>query len=175
MKTRSGFVSNSSSSSFVLQVGKPFDTALEVAEHMIPQREWETDAALLEKVREIMTWNTGQPPAVCFRSCNYDTYIAKMGSYFLISTCHNHPWDLRSIEGPCPPEFDEYFGDEYFYELPRSLPFYHLEYDVVGRKADWQVCGTSYCSTPDCYTDLWIVQNKLVCPKCGTPAKKKKS
>jgi len=35
MKIRSGFVSNSSSSSFIVKVGEPFDTALEIAKHMI--------------------------------------------------------------------------------------------------------------------------------------------
>ena len=128
----------------------------------------------MEKVRKMKSERAPlNPPAVCFKSCNFDTYIAKMGEYFLISTCHNHPWDLRSIESACPSEFNVYFGEEYFDELPRSIPFYHLEYDLVGRKPEWRVYGFTYCQEPSCYSDLWVIEGKIICPKCGKTPKKK--
>jgi len=165
MKIRSGFVSNSSSSSFILKVGKPFNSALEVAEYMIPKREWKAaDAELLTKVRKMMKHSKGQHLAVCFNSCNYDTYIAKMCDYFLISTCHNHSWDLPSVECPYLSEFCEYFGDDFNY-LPHCIEFYHIEYNKRGRIVLWQLGYSIRC--PVCHEHMWIVEDKLACLNCG--------
>jgi hypothetical protein len=166
MKTRTGFVSNSSSSSFVLEVGKPFDTVLEVAEHMVPQREWEDDAALVAAIQKLR--RSGEKYyAVCFPSCNYDTFIAKMGNLFLVETCHNHDWDLRdvSVSAIVPHEFLEYFGDDSFYDLPKRLPFYHLKYGVTVRQPDWRETGYNWC--PKCHGDFWVIGDTIKCLNCG--------
>lgn len=178
MKQRLGFISNSSSSSFVLRVGAPFDNALDVAEYMIPKREWEEhDIELLEKIKNIRDDRSiKQPNAVCFPSCNYDTFIAKMGEYFLIETCHNHDWKLGDIYVQRPQEFSEYFGDDSFYELPHKIDFYNLEYGIVGRELDWNLSSkyeSSWC--PSCYRNLWIVDGNVMCPKCKKQPTKKKS
>lgn len=172
MKTRNGFVSNSSSSSFVLKVGEPFNTTLDVAEFMVPKRKWETDAVLVERIKALRA-SKENPPAVCFRSCNYDTFIAKMGEYFLIETCHNHDWDLGDFRSSCPPEFFEYFGDDSFYELPRKVDFYHLDYGVTGHQADWRLTQ-SYDWCQECHNEYWVISGKLMCPKCQTEPKKRK-
>jgi len=173
MKTRTGFVSNSSSSSFVLQVGKPFDTALEVAEHMIPQRGWDTDSELVEKVRQLKASGENYP-AVCFPSCNYDTFIAKMGDLFLVETCHNHDWDLRdvSVSAIVPHEFLAYFGDDTFYDLPKRVPFYHLKYEKTVRQPDWRETGYSWCDK--CHGEYWVVGERILCLNCNTEVPKSK-
>ena len=72
MKVRSGFVSNSSSSSFIAQLSH-FDSTLDIAAEMIPLREWgEQDKELVAKVVEMVGLVDPQTP-IAFSSCNYDT------------------------------------------------------------------------------------------------------
>ena len=174
MKIRSGFVSNSSSSSFIVKVGEPFDTALEIAKYMIPNRGWETDGELLLKV-EALEKTGAKPDAVTFRTCNYDTFIAKVDNYFLIETSHHGEWDLSSFRTPCPSEYMDTFGDDTFYRLPHSMDFYSLEYGVTGRPLDWddsRQYETSWCD--ECHTDYWLIDGRHICPNCKTLPKKKK-
>jgi hypothetical protein len=171
MKIRSGFVSNSSSSSFVLKVGDLFNTSLDVAEYMIPKREWGEDMELLNKVRHLKKTKPNLP-AVAFTSCNYDTFIAKMGDLFLVETCHNQDWDLLDFATKCPEGYIEYFGDDYFYDLPRRIPFYHLEYDITGRLPDWRETKYQWCE--ECHSDFWVVGDRIVCPKCRKEHKTEK-
>lgn len=170
MKIRNGFVSNSSSSSFVVKVGKPFNTALELANHMIPFREWDCDQELVNKVNKLIQ-KCPETPAVCFKSCNYDTFIAKMGDVFLVQTCHNHDWDLSQYSAPCPSEYYNYFGDDSFYNLEHSMDFLHLDYDVIGRPAHWRETKNFEYECPKCHHwgHHWIIGEDIKCPRCGSP------
>ena len=85
MKIRSGFVSNSSSSSFILD-GKN-NTVRDIALLMIPIREWDGDQELMERVRNL-TCDPDLP--IQFSTCNYDTLISKRDGYIFVATCHNH-------------------------------------------------------------------------------------
>jgi hypothetical protein len=90
MKYRNGFVSNSSSSSFILQSSK---SVLDYAMMMVPCREWETDADLihhLKSLKKVKEYIRNTP--IAFNSCNYWTYIVKLGKYVYIDTCNNHDW-----------------------------------------------------------------------------------
>jgi len=174
MKIRSGFVSNSSSSSFIVKVGEPFDTALEIAKHMISKRGWETDAELLAKA-EILEKQGKNLDAVTFRTCNYDTFISKIDGYFLIETSHHGDWELHSFSIPCPSELSDAYGDDTFYRLPHSMDFYSLDYDVTGRPLDWEDSRkyeTSWCDK--CHTDYWWIGGLHQCPNCKTQPKRKK-
>jgi len=95
MKIRSGFVSNSSSSSFILN-GKNL-TVRDVALMMIPLREWSpkdfkdgnSDKVLCARVANL-TCHPDTP--MTFESCNEDTFIMKKGGYIFVDTCNNHPF-----------------------------------------------------------------------------------
>lgn len=98
MKKRNGFVSNSSSSSFIIDGS--FRTS-EVAEEMvkiIDREEFETFHQHCRWTLPALSWLQDHPGydngIVIPWSCNYDTWIArsKDGRYILIDTCHNHDW-----------------------------------------------------------------------------------
>jgi hypothetical protein len=107
MKIRQGFVSNSSSSSFVIS-SDAYDSVFDVALAMIPHRDWgHQDRKLMAKIRKAMgkggkknTQTEDPNTSISFPTCNFDTYIVKKGEYYLISTCHNHPF-YDVLDGQC--------------------------------------------------------------------------
>ena len=155
-------------------MGEPFDTALEIAKHMIPKRGWETDVELMDKVYALER-KCYSPSAVTFHTCNYDTFIAKVGEHFLIETSHHGDWDLHSFRTPCPEEYTEAYGDDGFYRLPQSMDFYSLEHDVTGRPLDFE-SSKKYEDNrcPKCYCDYWVIDSIYRCPECGGQPKRKK-
>lgn len=122
MKIRCGFVSNSSSSSFVVSTTDYKDVKSlaikmmrirnedwiddhELAE--LTQRHTETqDPALLKEIKENLKYIIGHnqeltdlinstidpDTPITFRTTNYDTFIVKLDNYLLVSTCNNHDW-----------------------------------------------------------------------------------
>lgn len=172
MKIRSGFVSNSSSSSFIVKVGHPFKTALEVAEYMIPHREWESDAERLAQIQE-MKIDDKQYDAISFQSCNYETFIAHEDGYFLIETCNNHDWDMYRYHTSCPMDVTDGYG-EYLHKLSTSRPFYNLEMKVTGCPMSYEEgyrYESRYCKK--CYKTFWYIGDSYQCPDCGKKAELK--
>ena len=93
MKVRQGFVSNSSSSSFIIRQ-ESYDSVFDLAKTMIPAREWEeSDPDLIKKIEEAEIKGMDPNTSLSFGSCNYETYIVKHKDYYLVSTCNNHRWE----------------------------------------------------------------------------------
>lgn len=102
MKIRNGFVSNSSSSSFIISVND-FPTVRSLATYMLNKKieeyeeyrdhdeydEDDYDKTLIERLQ-----NIDEDQSLSFSSCNYDTYIRKIKDCYLVATCNNTSWDL---------------------------------------------------------------------------------
>jgi len=104
MKIRNGFVSNSSSSSFIISTDK-FKSVRELATYMLHKKIEDEEDYVSDNVIEInennynnvyieRLNNIDENSPVCFPSCNYSTYIKMVGDVFFVSTCNNTNWEL---------------------------------------------------------------------------------
>lgn len=169
MKIRNGFVSNSSSSSFIIST-KDFENVRSLATYMINKKieEYEEyrdngedvdnfDKTLIERLQ-----NIDENQNVSFPSCNYDTYIRKVGNYYLVATCNNTDWDLDEyntrINSDIKEELlkirdtytkgsDDYEviddlienGDRYYEFSSFGRDFYDLNKEIIGIET-WEYC-----------------------------------
>jgi hypothetical protein len=151
MKTRNGFVSNSSSSSFIIKT-KEYSSVFDLAMSMVKAREWDSDEDIIAKLKN-NPLNLDRNHPISFRSCNYNTYIARIGDYYYIQTCNNHDWgnqldrDIYTYNPEVSKEdiknlvqMGVFYSEEAFYDcwyesmyLTNSdLEFYFVEYNVIG-------------------------------------------
>jgi hypothetical protein len=102
VKIRIGFVSNSSSTSFVVSA-KSYATVFAIASAMLDIRneDWGSGADGMPKSRLGMEAKAmrgaGRDPntPVAFHTTNYDTYIKRCGGVYAVSTCNNHSFETR--------------------------------------------------------------------------------
>jgi len=172
MKIRNGFVSNSSSSSFVIS-GDAYEDVFELAIDMIKFREWEKDKGLIKKIKSTKRsggYNLNAPLA--FNSCNYNTYIIKeymsphIKEVYHITTCHNHSFDLKGVIGGGGGEDD---GDD----ICEKYYFWWPEYDILARVAtyeeidDAKISEENYHFCIEHYHNYLMLRNKkIICPQC---------
>jgi hypothetical protein len=104
MKERKGFVSNSSSSSFI--VHDPNRTTSQIMREMLKlvkaeRKEYKTNTRSITKIIKWLQYHPKKDmPLVYPNTCNYETWIFKNKNGFdtLIHTCNNHNCNWESME-----------------------------------------------------------------------------
>jgi hypothetical protein len=200
MKIRKGFVSNSSSSSFIIS-DKDFHSVRDLAKYMIKKQikeaiyedyYWKDDSIKDDKnqIKKLKSLNENQP--VSFPSCNYDTYIKKIGDQYFVSTCNNTDWDLYKFHTKLSEVAKEELilllnnydknSDDYsniidliennyqdFYSFGND--YYALDKDIIGIET------YEYCPNNDKhnkYTNMWNTQKYgKICLICNPVHKRK--
>jgi len=199
MKTRNGFVSNSSSSSFIISVND-FPSVRDLAIYMINkkigensyEKDEDNDYDIYDKkyIRALIDVDENQ--AISFPSCNYDTYIKKVGDCYLVATCNNTDWDLydkttsltdslkkelKELKKTYPKGSDDRrnikcilkYGGEEFSSFGND--YYSLDSEINGVETD-ESCPN--CKNKNDYSYLWNTQKYgKICLKCSPLLKRK--
>jgi len=160
LNLRAGFVSNSSSSSFVVSA-KAYDTVFDLAKTMIKVREWgKEDLKLLNILDKAVEDGKDTNTNISFSSANYDTYIIKTDSY-LVQSCRNQSFE-DEIEGIMyyenvyeNPLIKKYMKDSDTYIAFDSIfDFWYPEYALTGRALSYE---TEYKSCKH-YTEPLVIK-----------------
>jgi hypothetical protein len=173
VKIRTGFVSNSSSSSFVIATDK---SIVDVAFAMVPAREWgDRDAILQEKLLTLSCCGKIYDPntPLAFKSCNFNTFMMKFEGLIFVESCNNHPWydfvDYRMatdedlvLIGQSDRDFD------YFKLQNLGYYFYWPEFDLYGTSLypDYKFCNVCFCDF------VKLRSGEIICPNCKTGDKR---
>ena len=193
MKTREGFVSNSSSSSFILSKDS-YESVFDLAKSMIPSREWDSDQELITKIEEAEIRGMDPNTSISFGSCNYETYIVKYKDYYLISTCNNHHWEidegysyfpkeLRSVvdtDWDTPRQYGSPDG-EAFEDLENVVSklssFWYAEYGIGGTPLDYEDPEREKYKCSEHWYDIIKIKGKKkpVCVVCYGMKKEKEA
>ena len=184
MKIRNGFVSNSSSSSFLIKLGEKYPDILSVATNMIKDRfdAWRSDddysvsdqhpkeAAVYNNIERLRRSGNVNFP-IFFRSTNYDTYIVPVTeNYVYVDTCNNIQWKIQYENGATVPtlpdevvakypEAEGYYG-EVELRIKRGEEFYLLENGIIA------TLPSEYTTCKKCYQEVWDIDGVQYCVNC---------
>jgi len=152
MKIRNGFVSNSSSSSFVLKFDEKYPDIVSIAESMLKNKfdEWadfddvdDNDPFIKKVFDNIKKFkNSEHDPLtpIYFKSCNYDTYIVPITKdYVFIDTCNNTNWGVADdghLMRELPSEILEKYPDSEGYGVTENYIVPSDELDEYGDKGN---------------------------------------
>ena len=179
MKVRNGFVSNSSSSSFIIE-----DSINEVALGMLnividefgswdgatydngaTYAKWRENLRVALENRDVKSGKIG----ITFPSCNYDTYIIKEGNKIYVSTCNNHDWSYVS-DGASVHGYGADDGiDDICHRKVEDSEFYNLRNGLIHSCEQFFHGKQPKCPNPDCkgYYGQYVNMNgQKICGAC---------
>ncbi len=177
MKIRNGFVSNSSSSSFIIRLGDKYKNTLDIAKDMLKDRfetwrEYDGTDNPHEKIAydnlKRLRKNGDVNIPIFFQSTNYDTYIMKLtDNYVFVDTCNNIIWGASDhATYKIPDEVREMYPDavsdygEIDLNAKRDFEYYHIENGIMAYPTK------EYKSCNKCYNELWVINGNKYCLKC---------
>jgi hypothetical protein len=188
MKIRIGFVSNSSSASYLVPLGA-FENVFDLAEKIIKIRdeEWKDEAGpswdTQEKLQRAREKGISPDTPIQFQTCNYATWIKKMDEGFVVETCNNH-CEIGYLMNECNAKYAQDHRDlsleKYAYgwgkeNLPmQSERFYFLEIEKFGHKkythdVHWRDvwCDKKKESGYSCNNSILVLDDGTeICTKC---------
>ncbi len=200
MKVRNGFVSNSSSSNFIVSTDNyesVFDLAIAMFKIRHEQGLWEDIEA--EKIHRAI--RDGRDPnfPISFSTCNYNTFIMRVLGCYIVTTCNNHPF-RRKLDGiiifPPPeiikwlnhndylePESEKYSFDERInsYAFQKGEVFWSPEYDIEVSRYDYMIDYKKgnrdvkpFCSDKGHFADKMVLAStrEVICPYCYNKKRK---
>lgn len=178
MKTRNGFVSNSSSSSFIINAENKFSTVRDVAKYMMKECMGRWGAPYSFDTELINLDKMSDPNTPVFFNTGDETYIRKIDDKIVIATTQNVSFDeISNISLNVRDLSDEFLkkftyvdedGFEITFNKNSSFEYYYnkfhdflmLEYDVLGRH-DY-VSDCPYCE--DKFSSGVLLENgDLIC------------
>jgi len=165
MKIRSGFVSNSSSSSFILDANK--HTCVNIAKKMAKTmysydgkpNENERYKKIIKNLNNLKDKNTS-----IYMDCTDDIRIVKKDDKIYVEGSYHYEWNLDNIK--C--------GEEgAWYDIIQNGKFYFPEIDnkILGKMPDWEqeypYKGDTYrCECEAGSRFIEIDNGELMCPSC---------
>ncbi len=165
MKIRHGFVSNSSSSSFMIHAGDIEETAHSMLDTIIDDfSDWDKDLKPTsfkgrKRRYEYKTWRTNLAKAlkkkdvlsgkigIAMPSCNYDTYMILKDNCLYIATCNNHSWDIESHDREDSVDHDkinDLIKESFFYDVRNGMIHSYEIFDIGETKASCPKCKQYY-------------------------------
>jgi hypothetical protein len=156
VKSRKGFVSNSSSSNFIVL---NTTNVLQVARKMLTCNSIKTDLLLFDNlVKNNALFITNDIP-VTFSSINYDTYLYPDNRNIRVETCSNTTWDLSGFNIQCVD-----FGDD-----DKDIFFWDIEKDIMVKPIPFiehSKLKLSMCQKHWAYPYYIFDHSTIKCPGC---------
>ena len=182
MKTRNGFVSNSSSSCYIIRedIGSIARNMLDIV--ILDFSEWDNESPS-QRRRDQELYNTwrqnletslengiiaNNAVGVTFPSCNYDTYIVMVDGVCYITTANNHTWDINAPNSEYNDNENELIHDmfegRFVFNLRNGLIHTMREYDFGDeKKLEGLICAK-------CGRDIWAYvvdqDGNMICGTC---------
>ena len=169
MKTRNGFVSNSSSSSFIIPNGDISKISNKMLEIIINDRDYLTKkenkieytklSSNLNKALKRKDVKSGKVGIFIGYSCNYDTYIILKEGDLYITTSNNYMFDIG-------PDKEYSIKSNDIYKLIENNNYYNIDHKIIhshSKGAEFYQCNKCKLNYGMCFTDL---KGNVLCSEC---------
>jgi hypothetical protein len=188
MKTRNGFVSNSSSSSFIIRNGDIGSVATSMLNTVIDDfGDWDRDEGETSENPTYDKWRDNLKEAldnpkvengkigITMPSCNYETYIFKKGKDIYVSTANNHAWEWEEL-GATERGYGADDGDQdLVHRYVDDQEYFNIKNKLIHSKRKWEddedtnfsdKTKRKCCSCKNYHGEYVMAGKKKVCAEC---------